>query len=139
MADTTATVELSGPMFRDPLRRRIVKQALRAAVHEVALIGERRVKEELWKPADFPISRHGVDTGFYKRHVSSRVINDTTAEVNDQGVVYGPWLESGGRGTRFRGYGMFRKAITEMERRSRGVLRKRIRKAAAQLNGGIAL
>ncbi len=82
-----------------------------AAVHDFCDDFEQkyaeRVKEEIQsrlRPG------HGYLTGNYSRHIQV-VRSGTGEEVNDSGIIYGPWLEGVGsrnRTTRFKGYFTFR-------------------------------
>ncbi|MGV9803926.1 hypothetical protein ACWDTP_38425, partial [Mycobacterium sp. NPDC003449] len=53
-------------------------------------------------------------------------------EVNDGGVVYGPWLEgTGSRNapvTRFRGYATFRRVKAMIDRRAPGIAQRLLRR-----------
>ena len=89
-----------------------VGSALTDAVRELMELGETAVVEQLYKG-------HGLQTGHYRRSIHGQLHGRFSAEVNDSGVVYGPWLEGvGSRNatTRFKGYAMFRRAHQRVER-----------------------
>lgn len=54
-------------------------------------------------------------SGHYRSRIDFTIRQDHLVEIGDSGVVYGPWLEGGGKGTRFRGYSTFRKSIQDVE------------------------
>ena len=64
-------------------------------------------------------------TGFYKSQLQV-TFKQQEAVVNDNNVIYGPWLERGRTSTSFRGYQIWAKAFTQMlgdvDRITRGVL-----------------
>jgi len=133
-------VELRGAFFNDPLRRKVIDDAIKSSVHEAALVGEALWKKNLFKPPDFPISRHGKDTGHLQRSIVGEVITNSRAEVTDSGVVYGPWIEgesSRNQTSRFKGYHSARKATTEVRKRAPRILNKHVRKGVARLNRGV--
>jgi len=53
-------------------------------------------------------------TGHYRSKIDYTNVQGSTL-ITDSGVVYGPWLESGRSGTRFRGYSTFRRTAQEAE------------------------
>jgi len=57
--------------------------------------------------------------------------------ITDGGVVYGPWLEgisSRNMTTRFKGYMTFRKTSQELEKKSREVFNKYLRRFVDRVN-----
>ena len=49
--------------------RQLIRQNLLAAMREIALTVEGKAKDELYRPPDFPQSRHGVETGTLRRDI----------------------------------------------------------------------
>lgn len=74
-------------------------------------------------------------TGFYE----SQIVYDRSTkgvEVNDSGVIYGPWLEGTGsrnQTTHFKGYGSFRKATQQLNAAAELVANTVIDRAIGQL------
>jgi len=83
-------------------------------IRELVQLGESRLDQVLRpRPAGVYLSvsqadRGKASTGHYRRSVHARY-QDLHARIDDGGVVYGPWLERGAGGTRFRGYAQFRR------------------------------
>jgi hypothetical protein len=77
--------------------------------------------------------RKKVSKGNYRRNIFTRH-QGLTAVINDNNVKYGPWLESGKVGTRFRGYGQYRATATVLQRISKPVFQKHLRKLAQRMN-----
>lgn len=106
-------VNVSGPLF-DGRARAAMDRYVDAALDHVAETGVNMVRERL----DQVIR---VNTG---RYVSSiRTDNrDTSREINDGGVIYGPWLEgTGSRNypkTRFPGYHTFRDTTQKLDEKA---------------------
>lgn len=81
----------------------------------VALWGEADVKKQLYKPANFPDTRHGYDTGNLKQSIRGHLVRNFHAEIDPQNVAYAVFVEKGHR--TFSGYHMFantRKRIKKM-------------------------
>jgi len=74
-----------------------------------------------------------VSKGTYRLQ-TNRDIKGLRGRLYDSGkVVYGPWLEFGGRG--FKGYATFRRVGQELEKQADDVLEKNIRKAVERMRG----
>ena len=75
----------------------------------IALWGEADVKKQLYKPANYPDSKHGWKTGNLKRSIRGHLVKNFHAEIDPQDVKYAIYVEKGnGRG--FNGYHMFAQA-----------------------------
>ena len=113
-------VTLSGPVF-DGRARKAVDEFVVDAEDAVAQEGVNLVKQRLGQ-----VLRH--PTGYYEsRIVSDRQRDD--AQVTDQGVVYGPWLEgTGSRNTtsRFKGYRTFRLTTQELQAAAHDIAARRL-------------
>lgn len=55
--------------------------------------------------------------------------------VDDRNIVYGPWLESGRSTTRFRGYGLWRKAAARLQRNVPGLIQPILARYLAKMRG----
>ena len=130
-------VEISGPLFKKGAK--ITRDAMEDATQELMELGEDRLDRGLRPgPAGVFLSaakaRPGrASQGHYRRNVSGKR-QGLTARIDDGGkVVYGPWLEFGGRG--FKGYAAFRRVGQWLEKKSDDVLEKHIRKAVQRMKG----
>ncbi len=74
-------------------------------------------------------------TGNYERHVQiDRAGNDR--QVNDDGIVYGPWLEgvsARNYSTRFKGFAQFRRATQQLAGRTAEIAMPAIRRHIGRL------
>lgn len=70
-------------------------------------------------------------TGYYESHVTVE-----RNEVNDGGVIYGPWLEGTGsrnRTTRFKGYATFRRVAQKLQGKAVRVVEPQTRRLMRRL------
>lgn len=98
-----------GPMFDDP---GLTEDFLSDATLAVAS----RALAEVQSNLNVSIRR---PTPYYETQVWVHPI-PAGHQVDDRGVIYGPWLEGTGsrnRTTRFKGYASFRRALQSIERR----------------------
>ena len=96
-------VVISGPLFSGGSSEQVVR-AIEDVVREVTELGMQRLTSAF--PAGVPVK-----TGNYRRNVHP-TINGASAQIDDSGVIYGPWLEgtsSRNETTRFKGYATFRR------------------------------
>lgn len=121
------SVRFVGPLFLPGAGER-VESAVNEAVKDLVVEGERQVVLQL-------TPGHGVDTGHYQRSINGEVVGSMHGIISDSNVVYGPWLEGGGRGTRFKGYAMFRNAFQQLERIKEDILKKRVAQLVKGLGG----
>jgi hypothetical protein len=104
--------------------------SVHSAVQDLVAFGEREVKSQLYPG-------HGYLTGHYSDSVHGEMSSTMHALLTDSGVTYGPWLEgvsSRNEASRFKGYGMFRRALAAMREQSVAYLFKSIRKLTTKLN-----
>lgn len=117
-----AEVELRGPLF-DARAARVVDAMLNDAADAVAQRAQNDVRDTIQ-------SRAVRRTGNYERHVKiDRQGNDR--QVNDGGIVYGPWLEGVSRrnySTRFRGFSQFRRATQRLAGRTGEIAEPAVRR-----------
>jgi hypothetical protein len=100
------------PVVNGTAGRRVAR-AMDDIEHEVARTGTTLVKNRLNR-----VLRN--QTPYYRTRVRAERVGGRWA-VTDGGVIYGPWLEGTGsmnKTTRFKGYGTFRKAQSEIQGRS---------------------
>jgi len=122
-------VEIKGPLFKKGAK--ITRDAMEDAVQELVELGEQRL-DELLRPDPGVYLSASKSTGHYRRSVSGES-QGLRGRIEDGRVVYGPWLEFGGRG--FKGYATFRKVGQEIEKKADDVLEKNIRKAVQRMKG----
>ena len=127
MVTSGVNIKVSGKFFTaGPADIRKLGNAI---VKEVAQLGESRLDQTLRpRPAGVYLSvaqagRGQASTGNYRRNIHTR-FRDLHARIDDGGVVYGPWLERGAGGTRFRGYASFRRTEQFMQRQVRPISKK---------------
>ena len=72
-------------------------------------------------------------TGNYRRNIFGTV-SGLRGKVTDGGVIYGPWLEKGRQGTRFRGYAMFRRTRQWAEKEAPRIAKKHIQRLITRMN-----
>ena len=130
-------VEISGPLFKKGAK--ITRDAMEDATQELIEIGE-GLLYDLLRPDPMGDFKSEADAG--KKYVSKGTYRGNVkgypkglkGRLTDGGkVVYGPWLEFGGRG--FKGYAAFRRVGQELEKKSDDVLEKHVRKAVQRMKG----
>jgi hypothetical protein len=75
-------------------------------------------------------------TGYYESRVRVRQMGDLF-QVDDSGVVYGPWLAGEGernRETRFKGYGHWQRAQEATDREAEPIAERAFRRYARRLS-----
>ncbi len=121
-------VKLRGPVLNGQAPP-IVKDALKDAIGDLVVEGERKVKLQLYPG-------HGQITGHFQRSIHGEMASSLHGIIHDSKVIYGPWLEgvsSRNQTTRFKGYAMFRNARQQLGRIASGVLRSHVSKALQRL------
>lgn len=122
-----ADVELHGPIF-DARAKAAVNAMLNDAADAIAQRAQNDVRGTIR-------SRAVRRTGRYERHVQiERQGNDR--QVNDHGMVYGPWLEGVSRrnfSTRFRGFAQFRRATQKLAGRTGEIAEPAVRRNIGRL------
>ena len=117
-------VTTQGPLFTG-MAAREMKKAVQGGIRELVQKGEQRLAEQLRpRPAGvyLSVAEAGpgkASTGNYRR------------------VVYGPWLEglsSRNDTTRFKGYGVYRKTASELQKISKGIMEAHARRWARKMN-----
>lgn len=102
-------IETHGPLFSGAAPG-IVRRFTEEARHVVAVKGESMILLALGETLRHP-------TGYYESHIT--ITKDGDSEiVNDQGIIYGPWLEGVGsrnRTTRFKGYRNWRRTKSRLQ------------------------
>lgn len=116
MADVE--VRFSGPLFEGDPRahvRSFLAQACQAVADEGADLVVLECKRVFREPTPY----------FWLQVTTERVHNSQDVAVNDQDVIYGPWLEGTGsrnRTTRFKGYSMFRRTTHLLRRKAPAIV-----------------
>lgn len=108
-------VTTRGPFFT-AAGPRMIEDAIADGAEDVADYAYEQVRDRLNVVLQHP-------TGYYESQVRREVVG-TRWQVDDSGVVYGPWLEDGKnrRQTRFKGYKTFRLVAQMVERRAGGIV-----------------
>lgn len=78
-------------------------------------------------------------TPYYETRIQIERASPDRVSVNDDRVIYGPWLEGTGsrnRTTRFKGYRSFRRAQQEVEGRVPATLTRLEQRLYRELSGG---
>mgnify|MGYP005821522085 CR=1 FL=1 len=138
----TTQWEMKGAIF-DGRAPHLLKDVMSGAVKELIEDGESILGQKL-RPASAGVyegslvggTRVQTSTGNYRRNISTR-ITELNGLITDGGVVYGPWLEgisSRNMTTRFKGYMTFRKTSQELEKKSREVFNKYLRRFVDRVN-----
>ena len=99
----------AGPIL-DGLGPERVKAAVADIVREVTELGMQRLTAAF--PTGVPVK-----TGNYRRNIHPTILG-AQAQLDDSGVIYGPWLEGTGsrnETTRFKGYSTFRRAAQYLQ------------------------
>jgi len=136
-------IDISGPLFKHG--GRFAREAMEDAVQELIELGEDRLDRGLRRsPAGLFLSTgearpKRASVGNYRRRViEGNVVQGLKGRIDDDGVIYGPWLEgtsSRNQTTRFPGYGAFRMTAQWLEKQSDDVLKKNISKAVRRMRG----
>jgi len=136
------SVKVSGPFFR--LGPGPIVASIHDAVQETVLTGEAegvrmaqpRERGGVFHSGAYAAAHGYRHTGHYARSIHGRMVSNLHGAISDSGVVYGPWLEgvsSRNQATRFKGYAIFRRTRDKLQRLSRGILEKHVRKALGRL------
>lgn len=111
---SSVEIRMSGPLF-DGRAARAMQAAANDARDSIAEFAEEHVLALMGAAFRNP-------TGYYESNVSTSVVSADVAVVDDNGVVYGPWLEGvGSRNspvTRFPGYAHWRRTKALVQARA---------------------
>ena len=142
MPDIDMTMQARGPLFRKS--NQIVDKVSRGFLQYAVELGEERLKEQANpKPMGVFLSvqeaRPNQDSrGNYSRNIQGEVTSNTAAYISDGGVTYGSWLEgtsSRNNTTQFKGYALFRKTSTWLQKEVYKHRKRFEREYARRLNG----
>lgn len=136
-------VEATGPLF-DGRAPKMIQDGTKRTIRRLVELGTQRLDAMLRpRPKGVFLSvaeaaPGKASTGNYRRNVNP-TFKGMNARIDDGGVVYGPWLESGqGRGgTRFKGYFSFRRVSQWLNKQKPKVLQSVFGKTIKDLNGGL--
>jgi len=137
MVTTGVEVRVSGRLFKGSSVE--VQRATNDAIREAIKLGEQRLAQTLRpRPAGVFLSvvqaqRGKASTGHYRRSLNT-MFKDMHGRIDDGGVVYGPWLEVGRPGTRFRGYASFRRVGQWLEQQIPAIAEAHARRLVQRLN-----
>ena len=103
--------DLSGPMFA----RGVVGKASKRVMSGLGKVGMKLVVDQMFKPSDFPRSRHGFDSGALRRSVNYKVSGfevtiASGARDGSSSMHYADKIE--------RRYHMYEKAKKELEQKA---------------------
>lgn len=121
-------ITYSGPLF-DGTSLRVIAAMMRAIDDAVGAAGVQLVGRELEQNLQNP-------TGYYQSQITYTT-NTRETVVNDQGVIYGPWLEGTGsrnQTTKFKGYSSFRKAAQQLNAAAELIANTVVGRYVGQLN-----
>jgi len=124
------------PKLRKALEGGTLTRFAQDAVTEVMEAGEQRLDEH-FRPRDggprgvfltiAQAAKGKASTGNYRRNVNG-IARGLRARIDDGRVIYGPWLENGRGGTRFRGYHVWRTVRQWLRKQTRPIARKHVRR-----------
>jgi hypothetical protein len=124
-------IHYDGPWF-DGRAERAIERACDDARDDVAAYAEERVL--MGTSAHFKTR-----TPYYETRITTDRISDEVSLVNDQGVVYGPWLEGVGSRNRnrpgFPGYGHWRAAKQAVAARGPQIAEAAVRHRLPEMGG----
>lgn len=137
MTTTGVKVTTRGRFFTNAPRE--VRQSGNAIVKELVKLGEQRLALTLRpRPGGVFLSvsqagRGKASTGHYRRNLHT-VVRELHGRIDDGGVIYGPWLERGRAGTRFRGYASFRRVGQWMQKQLPRIARVHMSRLSVRVN-----
>lgn len=139
--DVKIKVDNTGPLFTARAGNQL-RDLLEGSIRELVQEGETFLNNTL-KPRpsgvylSFEQAQPGqASTGNYRRNLSTQ-INSLNAVISDGGVVYGPWLEgvsSRNATTRFKGYSAFRRAGFHIQKKSKRIAEKYVKRFVRKMN-----
>lgn len=131
----------SGPLFRQP--KATVRHELQRMVEDVTEAGVLRLNDVL-RPRPRGVfltveqaAPGKASEGHYRASVAP-IFGNLQARIDDNGVVYGPWLEgtsSRNQTTRFKGYASFRKTRDWLDKNVKKIIRPRVKRLVRSLGG----
>ena len=137
----TISVKNEGPIFdsRAPLAinkavQETVEELVNFAESEMHTVATMRPRGVFKSPAQ---AGAAASTGNYRRNIHGRRTG-LHGRVDDNKVIYGPWLEGTGsrnQTTRFKGYGLWRRVAQRVQKRAPDILKKKLKRAQAALGG----
>lgn len=118
----------NGPFFT--LGVTPVLESMHRSVDELANEGAIQVQQQL-------TSGHGVLTGEYRSGIHGQMTDSMHGGVSDGNAIIGSWLEgtnSRNHSTRFKGYGIFRKALQRLNGLAQNTANKNVATGVSRLN-----
>lgn len=134
MSPVSFTVKKKGKLFTRGHRE--LDTAFNQTMTQAAEAGEERLNKVLSRRPtgvylNVPMSKGG-SGGNYRRNIQKKLVSNRHALLTDGGVIYGPWLETGGG--RFPGYASFRKTKDYLQKQITGIANNVVKKMAGRLN-----
>jgi hypothetical protein len=124
-------IEFRGPLF-DGRAERAMERAADEARDDIAAYAEERVL--MGTSANFKTR-----TPYYETRVTTTRVSSEVSLVNDQGVIYGPWLEGVGSRNRerpgFPGYHFWRTAKQAVAARGPQIAEAAVRRRLPEMGG----
>lgn len=137
----TISVKNEGPIFdsRAPLAinkavQETVEELVNFAESEMHTVATMRPRGVFKSPAQ---AGAAASTGNYRRNIHGRRTG-LHGRVDDNKVVYGPWLEgtsTRNQTTRFKGYALWRRTQQMIEKRVPDILKRKVGRAIKALGG----
>jgi hypothetical protein len=126
-----ARVEFKGPFFEAGRRSAVMRKLERDTQDEIDAYAVDLIRTLLGEVLKHP-------TGYYQSQIKAHR-HTTHTIIDDDRVVYGPWLEgTGSRNypvTRFRGYHTFRRANQILPEKAHAIARRNVSRAVRELGG----
>tara|TARA_Y100000310_G_scaffold333764_2_gene411985 strand:+ start:50 stop:484 length:435 start_codon:yes stop_codon:yes gene_type:complete len=136
------TSKFTGPLSRG-MNQSMVRREVNGMIRDVVEAGVERLNETL-RPRPTGVfltveqaGREKASTGHYRSNLSPRFGN-LHARIDDNDVIYGPWLEGTSRRnqtTRFKGYASFRRTRDWLDKRTLAIIRPRVARLVRRLGG----
>jgi len=136
------TSKFTGPLSRGS-NRMMVRREVNGMIRDTVEAGVERLNEILRpRPAGvfLTVEQAGpgkASTGHYRSNLHP-TFGNLHARIDDNGVVYGPWLEGTSRRnqtTRFKGYSSFRRTRDWLDKRTLSIIRPRVARLVRRLGG----
>ena len=125
------SIEFKGPFFEAGRRNQVMRKLERDTQDEIDQYAVDLVRTLLGAVLKHP-------TGYYQSKIRAHR-HTTHTIIDDDRVVYGPWLEgTGSRNypvTRFKGYHTFRRAGQILPEKAHAIARRNVSKAVRELGG----
>jgi hypothetical protein len=142
MPAMSVKARFTGPLSQGS-NRVMVRKEVNGMIRDVVEAGVERLNETLRpRPAGvyLTVEQAGpgkASIGHYRSNLHP-TFGNLQARIDDNNVVYGPWLEGTSRRnqtTRFKGYASFRKTREWLDKRTKAIIRPRVLRMVRRLGG----